>query len=109
MSHANKALQLLQAQLDAGRSRSWIASQIGYSRPALSLYLLGRYPADAKAIEAAVIKRFEIRICPHDQQEKLPQQCQRIALRPRPQGFPDAEYLWLACQTCPHKPEGDKA
>ena len=35
-------------------------------------------------------------------------QCQRIALAPRPHGFPDAESLWQTCQTCPHKPEAAK-
>lgn len=47
-------------------------------------------------------------ICPDDGREKLPAQCRRIALAPRPYGFPDAESLWQTCQTCPHKPEGTK-
>lgn len=109
MTTLSKARLLVQQQLDAGRTREWIAAQIGYSSPALKQYLLGYYLASASRIEAAIVKRFERRICPHDGQEKQLQHCQRSALRPRPQGFPDAEYLWLACQTCPHKPEGGKA
>ena len=101
----SRAMQLCLDQIRAGKPRSWIAKEIGVSRPHVSRYLLGHYIEEgAGKIEAAIIKRFDRRICPHDQAEKLPAQCQRIALRPRPHGFPGAESLWLCCQTCSHKP-----
>lgn len=102
----SKALELAFAQIGAGKSRQKIADEIGYSRPAVSRYLSGTYGEGVVQIEAAILKRYDRRICPHDGEEKKPEQCRRVALRPRPAGFPDAETLWLACQTCQHKPKG---
>lgn len=108
----SKAMQLCLDQLRAGRTRAWIAGEVGYGASHIRRYLLGHYSGMAcTKLEDAIVKRFDRRICPHDGQEKLPAQCQRIALRPRPHGFPDAETLWLTCQTCPHKPKqpGEKS
>ena len=99
-----RAFDLLQAQLARGVTKKTMAAEIGYSRTAVSLYLANKYPADRHPIEAAILKRYDLRICPVDGAEKPPEHCRRIALRPRPHGFPDAETQWLACQTCPHKP-----
>lgn len=85
------------------RGNQGVAERLGISRTQVSLVLNGKY-ASPKKIAALVLAAFDRRICPHDQQEKQPDQCKRIALRPRPHGFPDAETLWLCCQTCPHKP-----
>lgn len=100
----SKARALLQQQLDGGKSQTQIAREIGYSRPAISLYLSGDYGASVGKIESALIRQYDLRLCPDDGQEKAPSHCQRIALAPRPHGFPDAETLWQTCQTCPHKP-----
>lgn len=101
----SKAMQLCHDQLRAGKTRAWIASEVGYGASHIRRYLLGHYTGCAmKKLEDAIVKRFDRRICPHDGQEKQPVQCQRVAFRTRPYGFPDAETLWLACQTCPHKP-----
>ena len=102
MTHAR---QLIDEQIKAGKSQTAIAAEIGYSRPAISQYLAGDYGAAVRKIEAAIVRRYDRRICPDDGQEKTPEHCARIALRPRPYGFPDAETLWLTCQGCPHKPE----
>lgn len=100
----NLARQLINEQLAAGKSQTAIAAEVGYSRPAISQYLAGDYGAAVGKIEAAIVRRYDRRICPDDGQEKTPEHCARIALRPRPYGFPDAETLWLSCQGCPHKP-----
>lgn len=100
----SKAMQLCLDQIHAGRTRAWIAEQIGCGSSHIRRYMLGHYAGKADAIEKKIIARFERRICPHDGQEKQLIHCQRIALRPRPHGFPDAETLWLSCQSCPHKP-----
>ena len=102
MTHAR---QLIDEQIQAGKSQTAIAAEIGYSRPAISQYLAGDYGAAVRKIEAAIVRRYDRRICPDDGQEKTPEHCARIALRPRPYGFPDAENLWVTCQSCPHKPE----
>lgn len=100
-----KAKQLCLDQLKAGKTRTWIAGEVGYGASHIRRYMLGHYDGqDNTRLENAIVARFERRICPHDGQEKKPEQCQRIALRGRPHGFPDAENLWLACQQCPHKP-----
>ncbi|MBL8395942.1 MAG: helix-turn-helix transcriptional regulator [Candidatus Accumulibacter sp.] len=109
MSHAlnhalTRARQLLDEQIKAGKTQTALAAEIGYSRPAISQYLAGDYGAAVRKIEAAIVRRYDRRLCPDDGQEKPPEHCARIALRPRPYGFPDAETLWLTCQTCPHKP-----
>lgn len=102
----SKAKQLCLDQLRAGKTRAWIAGEVGYGASHIRRYLLGHYDnTPNKDLEDAIVARFERRICPHDGQEKKPEQCQRIALRGRPHGFPDAETLWLACQACPHKPK----
>lgn len=102
MSHA-RALVLL--QMARGKTATKVALETGYSRPAISRYLSGDYGAQVGKIEAAILKAYDRRICPHDGEEKQPAHCRRIALRPRPYGFPDAESLWQSCQVCPHKPE----
>ena len=121
MSEANenkevsKAMQICLEHLRAGRTKKWIGEQLvrgvnaagepmPYSRTAISLYMDGKY-GEVRKLEAAILRRFERRICPYDGEEKAPAQCVSVALRPRPHGFPDAETLWLACQTCPNKPE----
>lgn len=100
----SKAMQLVLDQLRAGKTRAWIATEIGVSAPHIRRYVLGHYGDKAARIEAAIVKRFDRRICPYDNSEKQPIQCERTALRGRPHGFPDAENLWLTCQTCQHKP-----
>lgn len=100
-----RAFDLLLAQLAKGITKKKIAAEIGYSRTAVSLYLGRRYKAGVDKLEAAILKRYDIRLCPVDGAEKPPEHCRSVALRPRPHGFPDAETQWLACQTCPHKPE----
>lgn len=105
-----KAMQLVIDQLRAGKTRAWIAAEIGgFGASHVRRYVLGHYAGKAnKNIEAAIIKRFDRRICPYDGTEKQPIQCERTALRGRPHGFPDAENLWLTCQTCPHSPKAGK-
>lgn len=104
----SKALALALAQKAAGKNIQQIADEVVYSRPALSRYLSGTYGDGVEKIEAAILKAYDRRICPDDGEEKRPEQCQRIASVPRPHGFPDAESLWVVCQTCPHKPEVSK-
>ncbi|MGE5621486.1 MAG: LacI family transcriptional regulator [Candidatus Bathyarchaeota archaeon] len=101
----SRALELVFAQVAGGKTKQQVAIDIGYSRPAVSRYMSGTYGESVAAIEAAILKVYDRRVCPHDHEEKQPDQCRRIALRPRPHGFPDAEERWLACQSCPHKPE----
>ncbi len=100
----SKARNLVLKKLADGVTKAQIAREIGYGPSAVSLYVSGSYIASVDKIEAAILRAYDRRICPQDGQEKAPRQCLRIALAPRPHGFPDADSLWQACQSCPHKP-----
>lgn len=81
-------------RLGAGCSRSLLARVLSPSDPC----------GMSDRLAVAVIRAYDRRTCPVDGEEKTPAHCRRVALRPRPYGFPDADSLWQACQTCPHKP-----
>ena len=100
----SKAYELARAQQALGRTIDQVAEEIGYSRPALSRYLSGTYGDGVQNIETALLKAYDQRICPGDGEVKRPEHCRRIAPGPRPHGFPDADALWLVCQTCAHRP-----
>ncbi len=100
----SKALELALAQKAAGKTFTAIGKEIDMSRSTVSLWMRGKYDCGTEAVEALVLNAYDRRICPADGDEKKPEQCRRIALRPRPHGFPDAESLWICCQSCPHKP-----
>lgn len=102
MSHA---LNLTQAQLAAGKTRQQIAIEIGYSRPAVSRYMSGSYGDGIEKLEAAILKVYDRRDCPHTGEAIAPEVCQKKALGPKPFGGAERRTWWLCCQTCPHKPE----
>ncbi len=102
MSHA---LELIQAQLAAGKTLQQVGREIGYSRPAVSLYNSGKYPSEVEAIEAAIVKTYDKRSCPHTAELIEPEVCVRKALSPKPFGGSDRLAWWTCCQRCPNKPE----
>jgi transcriptional regulator with XRE-family HTH domain len=99
------AAELLRVQLDAGKTLSQIALEIGYSRTAVSLYRSGRYQADPALIEAALRKAYDRCDCPHLGEPVEPAVCQRKALAPKPFGGSARLAWWTACQRCPHRPD----
>ncbi len=99
------AMALCLALLNSGQSRQAIAEAIGYSRPAVSRYLLGTY-GEVREIEAAILNAFLVRECPHTGEVVTPELCKKKALAPRPFGGAARLAWWSACQVCPHKPKG---
>ena len=85
------------------RGIAGVSKEIGYMRPTLSRYLNNDYPGAGK-VEAAILSRYNRRICPHTGEEVTPEYCRKKALVPKPYGGDARERHWLACQTCPHKP-----
>lgn len=79
-----------------------------YSRTAISLYLSGKYGAGVEKLEAAILARYDIYLCPHTQQEISGPDCARRATAPRPFGGRAKEAHWLACQQCTHNKSGEK-
>ena len=105
MSHA---LELCFGQIGKGKSRQQIAEDIGYSRPAVSRYMSGTYGENVKEIEAAILKAYDRRECPHTGEDIEPATCQKKAPAPKPFGGATRLAWWSACQTCPHKPGANK-
>ena len=100
----SRAFELLNAELAAGKTKQRIADEIGYSRSAVSLYLNGKYERNVAAIEAAVVRVYDVMMCPHINETVRIDLCRRKALGPKPFGG-TARLEWrLCCQTCPHRP-----
>lgn len=75
-----------------------------YTRSTLSLYLRGKYPAGAAAIEAALRPLMTRRACPFLTKEITADDCHSRQGRPKPLQRNGSMYAhWLACQQCPHK------
>lgn len=104
----NRALELLRAQLAAKKSLTLIGEEIGYSRTAVSLYRDGKYDRDSSRLEAALLRTYDTRQCPHLGEEVTPDVCVRKALSPKPFGGAARRAWWNACQRCPHHPEPGK-
>lgn len=102
MSHA---MALLRAQIAGGKSLTLIAAEIGYSRTAVSLYQAGKYGRDKARLEAAIVRAYDRRDCPHLGEAVEPDLCARKALTPKPFGGSARLTWWQCCQRCPHKPE----
>ena len=105
MSHA---LELIRAELASGKTLQQVGREIGYSRPTVSLYNSGKYPSEVEAIEAAIVKAYDRRLCPHIAELIEPAVCSRKALSPKPFGGSDRLAWWKCCQHCPNKPELNK-
>ncbi|MDO9053812.1 MAG: helix-turn-helix transcriptional regulator [Sulfurimicrobium sp.] len=88
-------------QVCDARSMTEVASTIGYSRTAVSLYLSGKYGAGVDKLEAAIRKHYAVRYpCEHTEIEISGADCQRRATAPRPFGGRARGAHWLACQSC---------
>ncbi|SIQ95427.1 hypothetical protein SAMN05421829_108132 [Aromatoleum tolulyticum] len=96
---------LLRAQRAAGKTLTQIAAEIGYSRTAVSLYQGGKYDRDAARLEAAIVRAYDRRVCPHLGESVEPELCVRKALAPKPFGGSARLTWWMRCQGCAHRPE----
>ncbi|MBF0374805.1 MAG: LacI family transcriptional regulator [Alphaproteobacteria bacterium] len=102
-------MALLRAEVD-GSSIASVAKKIGYSRPALSLVLAGRYPGETTRVAAAVLAHLADRVsCPAVGTDVARADCRRAALAPMPMSTAAALRAWQACRECPHRPQPDEA
>lgn len=100
----SRALELLHAALDAGKTLTEISEISGYSRTTVSLYASGKYLKNPAAVEEALIRALDVHLCPHIGEPVAPEVCRRKALAPKPFGGTARLEWWSACQRCAHKP-----
>lgn len=91
------------------RRMAGVAQAVGYSRPALSRYVHGRY-GDTTKLEAAIFERYQgLRACPQSGEEVPVAHCRQRAHAPEPFGGAARHAAWQACQRCPLKPSAPTA
>lgn len=100
----SRALEMAFEQVKAGKSKHQIASEIGYSRPAVSRFMSGTYGAGLAKIEAAIYHAYDRRDCLHTGEAIAPEVCRKKASAPKPFGGTARLTWWEACQGCCHNP-----
>ncbi len=103
-----RVARMLEDQVRELGSKQAVASKMGVSRTAVSLYLTGRLEANGGRIdrfEARAIECFCDRVlCPHLHQDIAQEDCAAFRERPCPTSDPEALRLWTACRHCPMNP-----
>lgn len=75
-----------------------------YTRPAMSLYLNGKYPAGVEKIEAVLRPLMTRRACPFLNKQITADDCKSRQSRPMPHARKGAMFQhYQACQSCAHK------
>ena len=85
---------------------SAVAQRIGYSRPALSLALRGKYGAgslDHMERKIAAVLGSDVQ-CPHLGRAITTAACRATRLQPVPTHDPGELEHWQACKSCPRNP-----
>lgn len=93
--------ELLAAQVHA-RSLRAVAADLGYSHATLSLVLSGKYDADTRRIEEAVLAIFGTVACPFEGRDLKARECASWCARGIPTSSAWSVRHWAACKTCPH-------
>lgn len=86
------------------RGLGTVAAELSYSKSTLSLLLNGKYDANPRRIEAAVVQTYGSIHCPFEEREISSADCRFWRQCDRPTTSPWAQHHWAACQTCPHNP-----
>lgn len=100
-------LELLTEAVDAS-NRAEVAKELGVSRTAVSLLLLGRYPGNTNRMAARILERYARVDCPHTGKNVTPDHCRKFTGQV-PSSSPAALRQWRACRACPHTPEATTA
>ena len=100
-----RALILLHAAVDRLGSVAAVARELGYARSSVSMAADGRYPGNARHLQAAIIERYADGLfCPHLRVEIAPAACRDHRERPLPTSPRAAVKHWQACRACPLNP-----
>lgn len=90
----------------ADSNKATVAEELGVSRPAVSLLLLGKYPGKTDRMAARILERYAHVDCPHTGKRVTPDHCRRFTGQV-PSSSPAALRQWRACRACPHNPEAN--
>lgn len=86
------------------RGIAGVAERIGYSRPAVSRVLAGRY-GNTDKLARAVLANYGRMQCPHLQESITPHECATYAARSYSAITAADVPHWRACKRCPHNPQ----
>lgn len=82
-----------------------VARRLGYSRPAVSLALRGKYVGGAARLAARILDVFADRVaCPFLGRDLSPAECRAQREAPIPSGPRSAIDHWRACRHCVFNP-----
>lgn len=95
------ALALLRAEVER-TSITATAAKIGYSRPAVSAVLSGKYDAGTSKLLLRAYETLAMVDCPHLEREISPAECRRYASGEAAGTSPLAMRHVRTCRTCPH-------
>lgn len=100
----DEAMALLRQGLAQAGSITALSVRLGYSRPALSAALAGKYKGHTTRLRARLFEVLHGGVaCPHLGGETIPAgQCAELRARPLSTSNRDALKQWQACRICPH-------
>lgn len=99
-----RALALLRAEV-ARSNIKMAAIRLGFSRPAISMALAGKYPAGVGRLRAKIFETFADRVdCPHLGHDIAPSECRDHRDAPMPTAPRRAVAHWQACRNCLFNP-----
>lgn len=93
------------ALADAKGNKAVVAEQLDVSRTMVSLVAANKYHARLDAFARRVVDTYGGFDCPHLAARITGNACKGYALRAAPTSSARDARHWLACQTCPHKPQ----
>lgn len=85
----------------AAKGVSEVARLVGVSHTAVSLALVGKYPAKTTRLAAKVLQKLGRIACPHLGCEITGVECAAYRNRAMPQSDPTKLKHWVACRRCP--------
>ncbi|WP_398309307.1 helix-turn-helix domain-containing protein [Zoogloea sp.] len=85
-----------------------LASRIGYSRTALSLFLSGKYFANPQIVARALLLQLDKLECPFTGEEIQADVCKRRHTALKPFGNPEKLAYWTTCQSCANNPSSEE-
>lgn len=99
-------LAVLREQVAILGSIDAVAGKLGYSRPAVSLALRGKYPGATDRLRARIVEVFlDAIFCPHVEKPLPTDECRWWRTCPCPTSSNIAVRHWVACKSCPNNPD----